>query len=608
MFFELLFQHCVIRISYIDERTSKLGTLYNILKMAPDKRKQGRGRRLTGEEKLEIIEKWEDQKMKKAHLARDYGVSETCIRNTIRDKDDIKRRLGTVCESVLKRQRRISLGKFPQVETVLYEWLYACRMKEMVVPRCMLLFKAKQIAKDLGVESFKGSSGWLTNFLNRKGIVSTKLFGEGGEVDKNDPVLQQKLRELEELLCEYEYEHIYNMDETGLFYRVVPRHTTLLPSENKNTTRGKKAQKERVTAAVCCNATGSHKVDLFLIGKPKEPACIKTVRGKVWPIPYTHQKNAWMDSCTFAMWFDEVFLPSVRLRTRRPVLLLLDNAPSHPKEFTRLNVTVKFLPPNVTSWKQPMDMGIIAALKKRYKHILCKEILTFHDLPPIVKEERKEEASRLRRGAAGVFYGRHPTLLDAATYCKEAWKQISETTIANCFRKADIIQELDVQDDPDQDDGNELALLLKNCTLFEDIDKQTIANEIEAVLKMDEDDSEEMQQARLEDIEEILDNPGLQLNDESISENSQSDDDDLVSYDDLDSYDGSDFNIDTLLSAAHALNKELRKYNGNLKKDFDECSDSIRDLEHKLQHFNFAILRENQEKSKQMSILDFFNH
>ena len=199
-------------------------------------------------------------------------------------------------------------------------------------------------------------------------------------------------------------------------------------------------------------------------------------------------------------------------------------------------------------------------------------------------------------------------MLDAATYCKEAWKQISETTIANCFRKADIIQELDVQDDPDQDDGNELALLLKNCTLFEDIDKQTIANEIEAVLKMDEDDSEEMQQARLEDIEEILDNPGLQLNDESISENSQSDDDDLVSYDDLDSYDGSDFNIDTLLSAAHALNKELRKYNGNLKKDFDECSDSIRDLEHKLQHFNFAILRENQEKSKQMSILDFFNH
>ena len=77
---------------------------------------------------------------------------------------------------------------------------------------------------------------------------------------------------------------------------------------------------------------------------------------------------------------------------------------------------------------------------------------------------------------------------------------------------------------------------------------------------MDEDDSEEMQQARLEDIEEILDNPGLQLNDESISENSQSDDDDLDSF----------FNIDTLLSAAHALNKELRKYNGNLKRDFDE--------------------------------------
>ena len=248
------------------------------------------------------------------------------------------------------------------------------------------------------------------------------------------------------------------------------------------------------------------------------------------------------------------------------------------------------MPPNVTSWKQPMDMGIIAAFKKRYKHILLKEILTFHDLPPIVKQERKEEATRMRRGAAGVFYGRHPTLLDAATYCKEAWKQISQITIVNCFRKAEIIQDLNIQDDPDQDDGNVLALLMKNCKLFENVDEQILANEVEAVLKIDED----MQQARLEDIEEVLDNPGLQLNDESISENSLSDDDDL------DSYDGSDFNIDTLLSAAHALNKELRKYNGNLKKHFDECSDSIRDLEH--------ILREDQEKSKQMSILDFFNH
>ena len=33
-----------------------------------------------------------------------------------------------------------------------------------------------------------------------------------------------------------------------------------------------------------------------------------------------------------------------------------------------------------------MDMGIIAAFKKRYKHISLKEILTFHDLPPIIKQ------------------------------------------------------------------------------------------------------------------------------------------------------------------------------------------------------------------------------
>ena len=276
--------------------------------MAPGaKGKQGRGRRLTGEEKLVIISKWEDQKIKKAHLAREFRVSEACIRQIIRNKEDIKRRLGTICESIRKKQRRISAGRFPEVETSLFEWLTACRMKQMIVPRCMLLFKAKQIAKDIGADGFKGSAGWLSHFQTRKGIVSAALHGEGGEVDKNDPILLQKLKELEEFICDYDYEHIYNMDETGLFYRVVPRYTTLLPSENVNTIRGKKERKDRITVAVCCNAIGSHKIDLFLIGKPKEPACIKTVRGKVWPIPYTHQKNAWMDSSTFAMWFDDVF-------------------------------------------------------------------------------------------------------------------------------------------------------------------------------------------------------------------------------------------------------------------------------------------------------------
>ena len=51
----------------------------------------------------------------------------------------------------------------------------------------------------------------------------------------------------------------------------------------------------------------------------------------------------------------------------------------HFEAFTRENVTVHFLPHNVTSWKQPCDLGIIAALKKRYKFSDLKDVIAFYE-------------------------------------------------------------------------------------------------------------------------------------------------------------------------------------------------------------------------------------
>jgi len=50
-------------------------------------------------------------------------------------------------------------------------------------------------------------------------------------------------------------------------------------------------------------------------------------------------------------------------------------------------------------------------------------------------------ASKMRTGAAGVKYGRHAHLLDAARLARDSWDQVSSTTIRNCFVKADIIKD-----------------------------------------------------------------------------------------------------------------------------------------------------------------------
>ena len=82
------------------------------------------------------------------------------------------------------------------------------------------------------------------------------------------------------------------MDKTGLFFRLLPKYTLLMPFEVISSTQGKKKAKERVSLVACANTIGMHNMSCILIGKPKFPACIKNQK---WPVRYISQNKAWMD-------------------------------------------------------------------------------------------------------------------------------------------------------------------------------------------------------------------------------------------------------------------------------------------------------------------------
>ena len=79
-------------------------------------------------------------------------------------------------------------------------------------------------------------------------------------------------------------------------------------------------------------------------------------------------------------WFNEVYYPEVYQKTCHPIILLLDNAPGHFKSFQRENVVLRHFIPNVTRWKQLYDLGVIAAVKKRYKFLIVKDVLSLYQL------------------------------------------------------------------------------------------------------------------------------------------------------------------------------------------------------------------------------------
>lgn len=81
--------------------------------------------------------------------------------------------------------------------------------------------------------------------------------------------------------------------------------------------------------------------------------------------------SGWIDRKLSMEWFEAIFIKEVREQhpEHRRVMLLLENAPSHPSA-TKLNasydetVQVMFLPPNVTDLIQPMDQGVIEKVKR----------------------------------------------------------------------------------------------------------------------------------------------------------------------------------------------------------------------------------------------------
>ena len=365
----------------------------------------GKGKRLSESQRLEIIAKLSmPSAPSKRNIAREYDVSEGAIRKIMKNQEVIRKRSALMSEETRAKKFRASVGRFSEIEDKLFLWIDSMRRANLPVPPSLVIAKAKRIAQELSIseDDFKASWQWLSRFRERRGLQKVLLHGEGAEVDKQDPKLLAALNELHDTIARYDPENVYNMDETGLFFRLLPRYTLLMPLEDVTSTRGKKKAKDRVSLVVCANATGTHKVPCTLIGKPKSPACSKN---RKWPVKYLSQGKAWMDVATCWKWFNEVFYPEVKKRTGRPVLLLMDNAPGHFPAFQRNNVKVEFFPPNCTSWKQPCDMGIIAALKKRYKYLYLKDVLDFCELDEKLKAHKQEQAKRLPRGQRVLLMG-----------------------------------------------------------------------------------------------------------------------------------------------------------------------------------------------------------
>ena len=249
--------------------------------------------------------------------------------------------------------------------------------------------------------------------------ISAFFKGEGNDVTES-MTAPWKETVLPAIISNYEPRNIFNADEFGLFYQVLPKKTLNLKGEKCSAGKNSNI---RLTGLTAANMIGE-KLPMFVIGKSQKPRCFKHI--KSLPCRYRAQKKIWINSELFEEWVREQ--DGKFENEDRKVALIIDNCPTHPVIENFKSITLYFLPPNTTSALQPMDQGVIWSLKSKYRTHIIQKVLAAIDqgkqLPVI-------------------------SILEAMKVLALSWSEVSKEAITNCFTKSGFSEDVCSEEDDD---------------------------------------------------------------------------------------------------------------------------------------------------------------
>uniref|UniRef100_K7FQB3 HTH CENPB-type domain-containing protein n=1 Tax=Pelodiscus sinensis TaxID=13735 RepID=K7FQB3_PELSI len=322
------------------------------------------------EQKIAIVRQYEGGQTV-SFMLRKLGLSKSTISTIMKNSDRI-------CEAVKGSAPMKSrpFNCFTNAIAVLHNGALVLWMEDQIekhTPLSLMTIqaKARSLFEDLKKkeeydygQSFTASHGWF-NFKMRANLHNVKLSGDSKAAEPFIEALDKLIKE-----GNYFPEQIFNVDETGLFWKKMPKCTYI--HKEAKTRPGYKAFKDRLTVLLGGNVSG-YKLKSLMIYLSENPRAFKNISKATLPVHYRANKKAWMTLAFFEDWFMNCFIPEVKsyfLEKRIPfqIFFIFQNAPGHPQYLNDLhsNVKVVFLPPNTTSILQPMDQRAIAAFKAYY--------------------------------------------------------------------------------------------------------------------------------------------------------------------------------------------------------------------------------------------------
>ncbi len=408
--------------------------------------------RISNQDKLKVIQLVEAGKTHE-QAAQEYGVSRTTVTKLLQKKEMVTQR----CQTTQLKKRKVLdyHHHFSMIEEMLWQWHASVEINapslsitSAVLRSKALEFKDKVLEKhaaDLPYETvealqgFKASNGWLQRYLARTKTANVQKCGERGSA--NPEGMQDRLALIRRELEGVALENIWNVDETALLYKSTSTKSYVTTNADG---RGVKRLKDRITVTPIVNAAGG-KMALQVIGKRKTPRALRGVNVfEVFGIHYEAQKNAWQNNSSFLQLLQRMN----RMAAQKNVIyyILMDNCSPHviaaksfrygqsPNDTIKYeNIVVLFLPPNSTSYCQPLDQGIIRSFKAGFRKAQLRTLLLEYERWQIFAESESP-------GSAGKFDpNAHTHLRNALSWIQEAWNGVTENTIQRCFVKSNCL-------------------------------------------------------------------------------------------------------------------------------------------------------------------------
>ncbi|KAB0385323.1 hypothetical protein FD755_000279, partial [Muntiacus reevesi] len=219
-----------------------------------------------------------DSGKRKGNVAKEFGItpSTVYIARILKDRAKFEEKMQKACMG--PQQKRIRNAFYDDIDKAVFAWFQEIHAKNVLVTGSVIWKKALNLANMLGYDNFQAINKWHAE-------------------------------EIIKLVADFSPDDIFNADETGMFFQLLPQYT--LAAKGDHCRRDKKAR-QQLTALFCCSALGTEKMRPLIVGRSANPRCLK---------------NAWMTQDLFNEWLMQVDARMKQVECW--ILLLIDKCSAH---------------------------------------------------------------------------------------------------------------------------------------------------------------------------------------------------------------------------------------------------------------------------------------